>query len=62
MAFKFIKTIEKSQYSQIEDTYVEVSTEGNGSNISELIENFKHFLMACGYHPETVAKYLEPED
>ena len=30
--------------------------------ISELVEKFKEFALACGYSPKTVREYLDQED
>ena len=31
------------------------------SDIHSVMQDFRHFLMAAGYHPDTIAQYIEAE-
>lgn len=52
---------ETRDYSPNPDTDIEVRLMPNDASLSEVIEAFKAFLMACGYHPEQVRERLEEE-
>ena len=43
-------------HKQTEVTYV-----SHADGLDEVIQDFRNFLLAIGYHPESVEKYIEAE-
>ena len=37
-------------------------TIGSDASLEDMVEGFKSFLVACGYHYESVNKYFEVEE
>lgn len=50
-----IESLNKDEY------YHKVTLEDNAEHIEEVIELFKKALLAYGFHPETIEKFLETE-
>jgi len=55
---KFIKTPDPNNHFDL--TTVEISLEDGTA--SDLVETFKDFMLAIGYHPDTVKEYLNTEE
>lgn len=43
-----------------EDTNISIKAIGH-ITMGDLVDHFKQFCLAVGYHPDTVKEYLEPE-
>jgi len=52
-----------SKYTFIsEQNGLKVTVELEDEQLSEIVESFKGFLLATGFHPKTVKDVLVPED
>lgn len=51
-------TTEFKQYDEFTNRTVHLVFEEDGVSIEELCEQFKSFLLAIGYHPDTIADHI----
>jgi hypothetical protein len=58
--FKMIKTPDPG--CKFHNMLVHLSIDNNELDMTEMVQMFRDFLRACGYHEDTISEYLgEPE-
>jgi transposase len=53
-----------NEYKQTDDLCtrnVHIVFESNNPNIAEIVSQFKAFLIAVGYHPDTISEYINDD-
>ena len=61
--FKFIKETNEGVTGHVRQphTKIEVTVNDQHASLGVIIEEFKTFLLGCGYHPNCIDQYLDVE-
>jgi len=56
---KFIYESDHGEDSSVPNSRITYETDA--VNAGDVVQEFRQFLLAIGYHPDTVNRYIEPE-